>query len=118
MRADNGSYKYLVNLVFTGTLILIIMGFNNDAKSIAKGSNNDFKYDGTYSLYVKLKDTLSFQWITNTIEKGYYEVLNENDKIVFSGETDSSRIHKVVLGKLSKGHFLEVWQRKIRNRTG
>lgn len=105
MKTDNKAYKYLAVLLSAIGLVLLIMGFNMRTDPIEEGNTNEFKFDGTYSLYVKLKDSLGFQWITNIADKGYYEVLNENDKIVFSGETDSSRIHKVALGETIKRPF-------------
>ena len=66
---------------------------------------NDFKYDGTYSLYVEKTDHFNFRWITGAEDEGSYEIVNINNKVLASGETAKSRTHSIDLKKEIKAPF-------------
>ena len=105
MKTDNKSFKGKALILLILAPFILMVGFMSDSQIKKVDQNTGFKYNGTYSLYVDLKDNMGLHWITNTGEKGFYEILNQNDKVVASGETDSARIHKVVLDKDIKRPF-------------
>ena len=84
---------------------IIIMGFIKNDTTIQVPKQNDFKYDGTYSLYVEKTDHFNFRWITGVEDVGSYELVNKNNKVLASGETSKSRTHNIDLGKDIKAPF-------------
>ena len=95
-------------LIYTVTFLLIgviIMGFIKNDTALQVIKQNDFKYDGTYSLYVEKTDRFNFRWITGVEDVGSYEVVNKNNKVLSSGETSKSRTHHIDLGKDIKAPF-------------
>lgn len=97
--------RFLKVLVIPLVLALIIMGFISSEVSDTLVQQKDVKYDGTYSLYVGIKDHFNFRWITKTEDIGYYEVINKKNKVIASGETDKSRTHHIDLNKNIKTPF-------------
>jgi len=78
-------------------LIIMIMSFLGKSDKLAMGQKNGMKYEGTYGLYVEKTDHYSFHWITESADIGEYQVLDQSNKVVASGETKSSRTHAVKL---------------------
>jgi len=97
--------KPLIYAVISIFLGIMIMGFmkNDTKKQVLK--QNDYKYDGTYSLYVEETDHFNFRWITGVEDVGSYEVVNKNNKVLASGETVKSRTHSIDLKKGIKAPF-------------
>lgn len=83
----------------SSVLIVIIMGFLGKSDKLTISQQNGMKYEGTYGLYVEKTDYYSFHWITESEDIGEYQVLNKSNKIIASGETNSSRTHAVKLKK-------------------
>lgn len=79
--------------------VLIFMSFDKNTEINSFDTKNDFKYEGTYALYVGIKDHYNFRWITGSRDIGHYEVVDLNNNVVSSGETDASRSHSVSLKK-------------------
>ena len=75
----------------------MIMSFLGKSDKLAMGQKNGMKYEGTYGLYVEKTDHYSFHWITESADIGEYQVLDQSNKVVASGETKSSRTHAVKL---------------------
>ena len=98
----------LRHLIYTVTFLLIgviIMGFIKNDTTIQVSKQNDFKYDGTYSLYVEKTDHFNFRWITGVEDVGSYELVNKNNKVLVSGETSKSRTHHIDLEKEIEAPF-------------
>ena len=81
----------------SSALIIMIMSFLGKSDKLAMGQKNGMKYEGTYGLYVEKTDHYSFHWITESADIGEYQVLDQSNKVVASGETKSSRTHAVKL---------------------
>ena len=91
--------KQVIYIVTSSVLVVMIMGFLGKSDKIAMGQQNGLKYEGTYGLYVEKTDHYSFQWITESEDIGEYQVLDQSNKIIASGETNSSRTHAVKLNE-------------------
>ena len=53
-----------------------------------------YKYEGTYSLYIKSDNGLIFNWITSSRDSGYYELLTKDNKLIEHGSTAPSKVHQ------------------------
>lgn len=81
------------------------MGFLENSEHSIDWSQKELKYEGTYGLYVHKTDHFGFRWITASEDHGRYEVLDETQKIIASGETPLSRTHSINLNKRIQGPF-------------
>ncbi len=70
---------------------------------VERSIQQSFKYNGTYSLYVSYEEGMTFQWITNLEEEGTYSLKDQKGKVLASGETEKSRIHKFSIDKKPGG---------------
>lgn len=105
MKMSNKKFYKTVYIVGSLIIIALIMSFlGGSSKNIAH-QLNQLKYQGTYGLYVENTDHFNFRWITESEDIGQYEVLNQSNKVIASGDTDSSRTHTVDLKKGIKGPF-------------
>lgn len=102
---NNTTTKRLVYFLVTLVLGTTIMSFIKHDESNQFLSQNKFKYDGTYGLYVEKTDHFNFRWITQSEDIGRYEILNQNNKVVVSGVTTLSKTHRVDLEKEIKAPF-------------
>ncbi|MDN3644316.1 metallophosphoesterase [Lutimonas halocynthiae] len=89
--------KQGIYIVTSSVLVVMIMGFLGKSDKLAIDQQNGLKYEGTYGLYVEKTDLYSFHWITEIEDIGEYQVLDQSNKIIVSGETNSSRTHVVKL---------------------
>jgi hypothetical protein len=105
MNNTNKVSRFIKILAIPIGLALVIMGFIKSDVSKSHVQKKELKYDGTYSLYVGKEDHYNIRWITSTKNMGAYEVLNDKNKIIASGETDSSRTHKIDLNSNIKAPF-------------
>ncbi len=104
----NMTKKTIEQTVFATAVLVIAFMFtsflgNSDKNQMDQ--ENDFKYEGTYGLYVGKTDHFNFRWITRSEDIGVYEVLNQSKKIIATGETRLSKTHSVDLKKGIKGPF-------------
>ena len=86
-------------------VIVIFMSFDKHTKVQEVVTKNDFKYEGTYSLYIGKTNHYNFRWITESADIGRYEILDNNNNIVLSGDTDESRSHRIDLDKEIEAPF-------------
>lgn len=57
---------------------------------------NQLDFSGTNSLNISYEDNnLTFNWITNKADIGYYELLDKENTIISKGETESNRVHTI-----------------------
>ena len=89
--------QQFIYIMTSSALIIMIMSFLGKSDKLAMGQKNGMKYEGTYGLYVEKTDHYSFHWITESADIGEYQVLDQSNKVVASGETKSSRTHAVKL---------------------
>lgn len=106
MNNTNKMSRFIQMLAIPLLLAMFIMGFvsNNDRLRIVN-QDPEFKYHGTYSLYVGEKGHFDIRWITSTKDVGVYEVLNNKNRVIASGKTDTSRTHKIDLDPDIKAPF-------------
>ena len=105
MNMNNTTTQRLTYFLVTLVLGVAIMGFNQQDERDPFQAQNDLKYEGTYGLYIEKTDHFNIRWITESEDTGQYEVVNQNKKVVASGQTALSRTHRVDLEKKIKGPF-------------
>mgnify|MGYP001551828899 CR=1 FL=1 len=93
------TFRHTVIFTTAFALSFVILGFLGNTDKISKEQQNEFKYEGTYGLYVEKTDHFSLHWITDSEATGYYEVLNPAQKVIATGETKVSRTHRIDLDK-------------------
>ena len=97
--------QQVIYIGFSSILVVMIMGFLGQSDTNVLDQENKLKYNGTYGLYVEKTDHYSFHWITESEDVGEYQVLDQSNKVVASGETKSSRTHAISLQKEVKEPF-------------
>lgn len=85
--------------------LFIFMSFDKHSKINRIATQNDYKYEGTYSLYVGKTDYYNFRWITEAADIGRYQIIDSRNRIVASGKTDTARTHSIDLNKEIKTPF-------------
>lgn len=84
---------------------ILLMGFTHRTNKTKKEAQNGLHYEGTYALYVQKTAAFNFRWITPVEDLGRYEVLDQKNKLITSGETSKSRTHQIDLDESIKGPF-------------
>ena len=97
--------QQVIYIGFSSILVVMIMGFLGQSDTNVLDQQNELKYNGTYGLYVEKTDYYSFHWISESEDVGEYQVLDQSNKVVASGETKSSRTHAISLQKKVKEPF-------------
>lgn len=97
--------QQVIYIGVSSILVVLIMGFLGQPDNDVMAQENDLKYNGTYGLYVEKTDHYSFHWISESEDIGAYQVLDQSNKIIASGETKSSRTHVISLQKQVKEPF-------------
>ena len=97
--------QQVIYIGFSSILVVMIMGFLGQSDTNVLDQENKLKYNGTYGLYVEKTDYYSFHWITESEDVGEYQVLDQSNKVVASGETKPSRTHAISLQKEVKEPF-------------
>jgi hypothetical protein len=54
------------------------------------------RYDGTYSLYITVDDSMQFNWITGIPTNGTYVLSEVDGRVLKSGKTENGRVHQFV----------------------
>jgi hypothetical protein len=105
MNKTNKIYGFIQILAFPAVLALFVMGFIKIDIPDSVDQTKEYKYDGTYSLYIGIKDHFNLRWITSAKDIGVYEILNNKNKVIASGKTDTSRTHSIDLNSDIKAPF-------------
>lgn len=93
----NSKLQLNKNFVLSIFALIILTGFIGPLENNASFFQKKFDYEGTNSLYVGKSDFFDFRWITNLEDEGIYEITDVNNRVLFSGETEKSRSHKIKL---------------------
>lgn len=76
------------------TAILMIMVALLSSYSFNKNEmRSKFKYEGTYSLFIESINGLTFNWITEERDSGYFELITENNILIEKGTTSTGKVH-------------------------
>ncbi len=94
-----------VSIAASLILAITIMGFVENAGKNLEIPQNELKYEGTYGLYAEKTDHFNFRWITDSEDIGRYEVVDQSQKVIATGETNLSRTHNIDLNKKIQGPF-------------
>ena len=100
------------------SIFLFAFGNKNVVKEI-----NKIDYSGKNSLFIKYEgDSISFNWITNKTDEGFYQLKKSDDTLISEGLTSKNRVHQVKIaakiikettfifgGKNTKRHSINLY---------
>ena len=97
MKRINKTYiKFRVVVTIFVISITFFLGMNTaPEKSNIFSAQKKFVYSGTYSLFIELENSITFNWITEKSDKGFYELFTSNNETIVKGETEVGRIHRI-----------------------
>ena len=112
-------FKLLVRVVSFLVIPFLFLSFND----IENSFTCSFDYSGTNSLFIEYEDDgISFNWITNQRDSGYFQLKDKNNALIKEGFTSKSRVHKTIIntkissrvfftfgGKDSKKHTVSLY---------
>lgn len=110
-----GRLKFLVKIFCFVLMIVFLLSLNN-TENIFK---NKFDYSGTNGLFIEyIDDGISFNWITNQVDSGYYQLKNQKNKLIEEGFTPKNRVHHIQINtKIDDGLRLTFGGKNSQNHT-
>jgi len=86
--------KILLYLIIFGVLSVFLLSLND----IDDNFWSEFDYSGTNSLFIEYEGKrIKFNWITNQIDSGYYQIKAKNNAVIKEGFTSNKRVHQTII---------------------